>query len=89
AIYEEVGRRGSRTTLNKHLRTFLEDFGKRGLSALPSAIPEDLIPIVKDFWAQALVQAGKRYEKERVRWQDDLTAKDQAMDDLKAVIAER
>ncbi len=89
AIYEEVGRRGSRTTLNKHLRTFLEDFGKRGLSALPSAIPEALLPVVEDFWAQALVQASERYEKERTRWQDDLAAKDQAMDDLKAVIAER
>lgn len=80
AVHEEVGRRGSRTTVNNLLRAFLDEFGKQGLRALPSAIPEALVPIIEDFWAQALVKASERYDEDRQDW-------DREMDALKAQVA--
>ena len=65
SVHEQLGRRGSRTTVNNYLKAFRDEFKERGLTALPSAIPEPLIPIIEDFWAHALVKAGERYDEER------------------------
>lgn len=89
AVYEAVGRRGSRTTINKHLKAFLESFKEKGFSALPSAIPEDLVPIINDFWAQALVQAGKGYEEERKAWEQKFKSQQEEIQRLNSVIDQR
>lgn len=86
SVHEELGRRGSRTTVNNYLKAFREDFKERGLTALPSAIPEPLLPIIEDFWAQALVKAGERYDEERQSVEQDRQAE---RDAHKAALAEK
>lgn len=86
SVHEELGRRGSRTTVNNYLKAFREDFKERGLTALPSAIPEPLLPIIEDFWAQALVKAGERYDEERQSVEQERQAE---RDAHKAALAEK
>ncbi|MCK7553302.1 DNA-binding protein [Marinobacter goseongensis] len=93
SVHEELGRRGSRTTVNNYLRAFREEFKARGLTALPSAIPEPLLPIIEDFWAQALVKAGERYDEERQSVEREREAEREAnrvsLDETAAIIDEQ
>lgn len=86
SVHEQLGRRGSRTTVNNYLKAFREEFKERGLTALPSAIPEPLIPIIEDFWAQALVKAGERYDEERQSVEQERQAEQEAYN---AVLSEQ
>lgn len=86
SVHEQLGRRGSRTTVNNYLKAFREEFKERGLTALPSAIPEPLIPIIEDFWAQALVKAGERYDEERQSVEQERRAEQEAYN---AVLSEQ
>jgi len=65
ALYEQLGRRGSRTTIHKHHKTFLKTFSEQGMTMLPSALPEALVPLVEDFWNQAVLAAGVGFDNER------------------------
>jgi chromosome segregation ATPase len=78
ALYDELGRRGSRSTIHKHYKTFLEEFSERGMAVIPSAIPEPLVPIIEDFWTNALLMAGQGFDEERA-------LHEQAIDDAKVV----
>lgn len=89
AVYEAVGRRGSRTTIHKHLKAFLDDFTKKGLAVLPSSIPEPLVPIIEDFWGQALVKAGERYDIDREQWESQISELNKTVAARESVIAER
>lgn len=89
AVHEGVGKRGSRTTVHNLLKAFLKEFGEKGMNALPSSIPEPLIPIVEDFWAQALVQAGSRYDADRETYTQEIESLKQELDKRDAVIRER
>ncbi|RUA14861.1 MAG: hypothetical protein DSY83_08600 [Flavobacteriia bacterium] len=86
SVHEQLGRRGSRTTVNNYLKAFREEFKERGLTALPSAIPEALIPIIEDFWVQALVKAGERYDEERQSVEQERQAEQEAYN---AVLSEQ
>lgn len=93
SVHEALGRRGSRTTVNNYLKAFREEFKSRGLTALPSAIPEPLLPIIEDFWAQALVKAGERYDEERQSVEQEREAEREAhkaaLDEKVAIIDEQ
>lgn len=89
AVREAVGGRGSRTTIHKHLKAFLDDFSRRGLTVLPSSIPEPLLPIIEDFWSQALAKAGERYDEDRGGWESQIGELNAVIDSRNSVIVER
>lgn len=89
AVHKEVGHRGSRTTVNNLLRQFLEEFRTRGLGALPAAIPEELVPVIEDFWSHALVKAGERYDAERIQDEKALKALQERLSDSNVAVQER
>ncbi|ONF42544.1 hypothetical protein BTO32_15155 [Marinobacter lutaoensis] len=72
AIYEEVGRRGSKSTILKHQKRFFDDFKNKGLTTLPSSIPEEIVPIIEDFWNQALQKAGERFNELEKGWEKEV-----------------
>lgn len=65
AIHSELGHRGSRTTVHKHRLAFFEELQQRGVQVLPASLPEALIPLIEDFWTQAVQRAGEAFGDER------------------------
>ena len=74
AVYEEVGRLGSKSTIQKHRNTFLEKFQQSGLSMLPASLPEALIPAIEDLWSTALLEASKAYNEHEAAYEKKLSA---------------
>jgi chromosome segregation ATPase len=68
ALYEELGRKGSKSTIHKHQKEFLKKFQEKGVAMLPSALPETLLPAIEEFWSEALLMAGKNYAKHEEEW---------------------
>ena len=87
AVYEEVGRVGSRSTLNKLRNEFLEKFQAQGLSMLPSALPEALVPAVEDIWSVALMEAGKSYTEHEKAYETKLDAQAEQLSEIKETLA--
>lgn len=88
ALYEELGRRGSKGTIHKHQKAFLETFQEKGIAMLPAALPEALLPIIEDFWSQALVKAGEQYSDHEDRWRCEIDEYKERDESQKARIAE-
>ncbi|OLF81893.1 hypothetical protein AWH63_10135 [Marinobacter sp. C18] len=73
AVYEEVGRISSRSTINRLRNEFLENFQKQGLSVLPAALPEGLIPAIEEFWSVARLEAGRSYSEQESQYEARLS----------------
>lgn len=65
AIHLEVGSRGSRTTVHRFRQEFLEELQEKGMNVLPAKFPEVLVPLVEEFWTQAIHRAGEAFGEER------------------------
>ncbi|WP_286715321.1 DNA-binding protein [Marinobacter sp. tcs-11] len=89
AIYDDLGRIGSRSTIHKHRQTFLEQFERAGLSMLPSALPEALIPVFEDLWSQAILHAGKSYQEHEAGYESRISDLELSARNQEAVIAEQ
>lgn len=88
AIYEDLGRIGSRSTIHKHRQTFLEQFEKTGLSMLPSALPESLIPAFEEIWSQAILHAGNSYQEHEAEYEKRIADSEQLAQERAASIAD-
>jgi|GEM_PF-5037153 len=87
AVYEEVGRISSRSTINRLRNEFLENFQKQGIGMLPASMPEALIPAVEDFWAIALVEAGKSYSEYEQAYEEKLAGLEDQLSEIKETVA--
>lgn len=89
ALYEELGRRGSKTTVHKHQKAFLKQFQEQGMSMLPAALPEALLPAIEEFWSEALLSAGKTYSEHEQEWAGKLADMERQLEEKNAAMAKQ
>jgi chromosome segregation ATPase len=89
AVYEEVGRRGSKSTIHKHQKAFLEKFQSQGMSMLPAALPEALLPAIEEFWGEARLMAGNVYQEKEAEWERELAAMRETLEAQTQLVAQR
>jgi len=80
AIYQELGRRGSKSTIHNHQKVWREQFMEQGLSMLPAALPDDLLPAIEAFWSQAILAASQQYSKYEDGWRKELDERKEQAD---------
>lgn len=74
AIYEGLGRKGSKTTINNHRRQFFSELAEKGTNILPASLPKELVPLVEEWWIQALDKAGEAFSEDRERLEAKMKA---------------
>jgi chromosome segregation ATPase len=65
AIYEDLGRRGSKSTLQKYRTRLLEELSDKGTEILPATIPPDMVPLIEEFFTKSVAIAGEVYQAHR------------------------
>lgn len=65
AIYEDLGRRGSKSTLQKYRVALLKELSDKGAEILPATIPPDMVPLIEEFFTKSVAIAGEVYQSHR------------------------
>lgn len=86
SIYEDLGRKGSMGTIQKHRTAFFESLKDKGLEALPAALPKDLVPVIEEWWSISVRHAGEAHAGERQHLLESIADHESAIDKLNADI---
>jgi chromosome segregation ATPase len=65
AIYEDLGRQGSKSTLQKYRTRLLEELSSKGAEILPATIPRDMVPLIEEFFTKSVAIAGEIYQSHK------------------------
>jgi len=66
SIHQLVGNKGSRTTIHKYKKQWLETMGEVDMvHLLPATVPKALMPAVDELWGLAVHEAGKAHAEDK------------------------
>lgn len=66
AIHQLLGNRGSRSTVHKFKKQWLEKLGDEdAVNLLPATVPKELMPMVDELWGLAVDQAGRAHAEDK------------------------
>ena len=66
AIHQLLGNRGSRSTVHKFKKQWMESLGDQdAVNLLPATVPKELMPMVDELWGLAVNQAGKAHTEDK------------------------
>lgn len=89
AIHQLLGNRGSRSTVHKFKKQWMEGLGDQdAVNLLPATVPKELMPMVDELWGLAVDQAGRAHSEDKTSLEAMATQAQKAQQEAEAELAD-